>query len=233
LADLASVITAARAIQGLEIPLDGLIANAGVAIPPTLQTRCGIELQFLVNYIGHFLLINQIVDLVRNDVGRIIFASSSASVAHAPQQGIMFDNLGGHRSYKPLLFYGQSKLAVALYAKELSHRLRARRIAVNSVHPGVTRGTGLYRNFTRAKRTAILAARLFGKSATQGAATQVFLAGSPQVAGITGEYWSNCHIVAGNNLLSDRGLSGRLWRVAEQIITAQDISNSKSAQVAA
>jgi WW domain-containing oxidoreductase len=226
LADLASVIAAARAIRGLEIPLDALIANAGVAIPSTLQTRCGIELQFLVNYIGHFLLINQIVDLVRNDCGRIILASGSASITHAPQQGIMFDNLDGHRSYEPLQFYGQSKLAVALYAKELSHRLRARGIAVNSVHPGTTRGTGLYRNFTIPKRMAILAAQLFGKSATQGAATQVFLAGSPRVAGITGEYWSDCRIVAGNILLYDRGLSSRLWNVSEQIIATRSSSAS-------
>lgn len=222
LADLASVITAARTIRGLEIRLHGLIANAGIAIPPTLQTRCGIELQFLVNYIGHFLLINRVVDLVRDDCGRIILSSSSASITHAPQQGIMFDNLDGHRSYEPLQFYGQSKLAVALYAKELSHRLRARRIAVNSAHPGVTRGTGLYRNFTMAKRMAILTAQLFGKSAAQGAATQVFLAGSPQVAGISGEHWSNCRIVAGNNLVSDRRLSRRLWKVTEQIIAAGD-----------
>jgi WW domain-containing oxidoreductase len=145
----------------------------------------------------------------------------------------MFDNLDGTRSYEPLQFYGQSKFAVALYAKELSHRLRARRIAVNSVHPGATRGTGLYRNLRVPKRMAILAAHLFGKSATQGAATQVFLAGSPQAAGITGEYWSNCRIVAGNTLLCDRGLSNRLWKVSEKIIAAQDTSNSKSGQVAA
>ena len=68
----------------------------------------------------------------------------------------------------------------------------------------------------------ILAAQLFGKSAAQGAATQVFLAGSPQVAGITGEYWSNCRIAAGNNLVFDRGLSSRLWKVSEQIIAAHD-----------
>jgi WW domain-containing oxidoreductase len=222
LSDLASVIAAARAIRRLEIPLDGFIANAGVAIPPTLQIRGGIEMQFLVNYVGHFSLINQVVDLVRNDCGRIILSSSSASITHAPQRGIMFDNLDGHRSYEPLQFYGQSKLAVALYARELSHRLRARRIAVNSVHPGITRGTGLYRNFTLAKRMAILTAQLFGKSAAQGAATQVFLAGSPRVAGITGEYWSNCRIVAGNNLVGDRALSRRLWQVSEQIIAAHD-----------
>ena len=55
----------------------------------------------------------------------------------------MFHNLDGHRFYDPLTFYGQSKFAVALYAKELSRRLRGRAIAVNSLHPGATQGTGL------------------------------------------------------------------------------------------
>jgi WW domain-containing oxidoreductase len=221
LADLASVDTAVRTIRDLDVPLDALVANAGVAIPPTLQIRYGIELQFLVNHIGHFFLINQLVDLVRNGSGRIILVASRASITDVPPQGIMFDNLDGHRSYKPLQFFGQSKLAVALYAKELSHRLRARRIAVNSLHPGATRGTGLYRNFAMSKRMAILAAQLFAKSTSQGGATQVFLAGSPQVAGITGEYWSNGQIVSGNPLLSDRDLSRRLWKVSEQIISAR------------
>lgn len=226
LADLASVDAAVRTIRELDVPLDALVANAAVAIPPTLQVRDGTELQFLVNHIGHFFLINQLVDLVRTGSGRIILVAGRASITDVPPQGIMFDNLDGHRSYEPLRFYGQSKLAVALYAKELSHRLRARRIAVNSLHPGTTRGTGLYRNFALSKRMPMLAAQLFAKSTSQGAATQVFLAGSPRVAGITGEYWSNCRIASGNPLLSDRDLSRRLWRVSEQIISARAPSES-------
>jgi WW domain-containing oxidoreductase len=184
-----------------------------------LLRRYGTELQFLVNHIGHFFLINQLVHLVRNGSGRIVLVASRASITDVPPQGIMFDNLDGHRSYKPLKFFGQSKLAVALYAKELLHRLRARRIAVNSLHPGATRGTGLYRNFAMSKRMAILAAQLFAKSTSQGAATQVFLAGSPQVAGITGEYWSNGQIVSGNPLLSDRDLSMSITTFVLAIVT--------------
>lgn len=226
LADLASVAEAIHTIRDLDVPLDAIVANAGVAIPPTLQIRYGIELQFLVNHIGHFLLINQLLDLVRNGSGRIILVAGRASITDAPPQGIMFDNLDGHRSYEPLQFYGQSKLAVALYAKELSHRLRARGIAVNSLHPGATRGTGLYRNFAMSRRMGILAAQLFAKSPGQGAATQVFLAGSPLAAGITGEYWSNCQVVSGNPLLSDRDLSRRLWKLSEQLISARTPSDS-------
>jgi WW domain-containing oxidoreductase len=229
LADLASVDAAVRTIRDLDVPLDALVANAGVAIPPTLRIQYGTELQFLVNHIGHFLLINQLLDLVRNGSGRIVLVAGRASITDVPPEGIMFDNLDGHRSYEPLRFYGQSKLAVALYAKELSHRLRARRIVVNSLHPGATRGTGLYRNFAMSKRVPIIVAQMFAKSTSQGAATQVFLAGSPEAAGITGEYWSDCHIVAGSPLLGDRDLSRRLWKVSAQIVSAWAPSDSLAA----
>src|SRR6266481_2427068 len=142
LADLDSVGAAAKAIRDLQVPLDAIIANAGIGSPSTLQTRYGVELQFLVNHIGHFSLVNQLTDLVRDGTGRIVIVSSSAGVNQAPAEGIMFDNLDGHRFYKPFTFYGQSKLANALFAKELARRLSARGIAVNSIHPGATRGTG-------------------------------------------------------------------------------------------
>jgi len=58
-----------------------------------------------------------------------------------PKEGITFDNLDGRRFYKPFTFYGQSKLATAVFAKELSRRLAGRGIAVNSLHPSATRGT--------------------------------------------------------------------------------------------
>jgi hypothetical protein len=80
-------------------------------------------MQFLVNHIGHFALLNELSDLVRNVTGRIVIVSSSAAVKQAPPEGIMFDNLDGHEFYKPVLFYGQSKLANGLFAKELSRRL--------------------------------------------------------------------------------------------------------------
>jgi WW domain-containing oxidoreductase len=108
LADLDSVAAAAKTIRDLQVPLDAIITNAGIASPSTLQARYGIELQFLVNHIGHFSLVNQLIDLVRNRTGRIVIVSSNASVIHAPPEGIMFDNLDGDRFYDPMTFYGQS-----------------------------------------------------------------------------------------------------------------------------
>jgi WW domain-containing oxidoreductase len=218
LADLDSVAAAAEVIRGLRVSLDAIVANAEVAIPPTLRTRYGVELQFLSNHIGHFALLNQLLDLVRNGTGRIVIVSSSASVIQAPPEGIMFDNLDGHRSYDPMTFYGQSKIAVALYAKELSRRLRRRAIAVNSLHPGATKGTVLRRDLLLSLRVVRSTVQQFMKSAGQRAATGALLAASPCVTGITGEYWSDCQVAEGNPLLNDSELAKRLWQISLQIV---------------
>jgi WW domain-containing oxidoreductase len=220
LADLESVEAAADSILRRSGPLDAVIANAGIANLPTLETRHGIELQFLVNHIAHFALVNRLAAAIRSGTGRIVIVSSDASIKRAPAEGVLFDNLDGRRFYDPSTFYGQAKLAAALYAKELSRRLGPRGVAVNSLHPGSTRGTGFdkYRSSTR--RPCHRLARLFMKSPAQGAATQTLLAASPQVGGITGEYWSDCQIAAGNPLLADLGLAGRLWAASERIVAS-------------
>ncbi len=218
LSELESVGAAADAIRTLEGPLDAVIANAGIAGLPALQTRYGVEMQFLVNHVGHFALLNGLADRVRDGTGRIVIVSADAAIHAAPGEGIMFDNLGGRRFYEPSAFYAQSKLANGLFARELARRLGSRGIAVNSLHPGATRGTGLHRRAALPLRMARSAAGIFMKSAPQGAATQALLAASPLAGGITGQYWANCQIAAGNPLLEDAELAARLWSVAQDIV---------------
>ena len=218
LTDLDSVAAAAEMVRGLHVSLDAIIANAEVAMPSTLRTRYGVELQFFGNHIGHFALVNRLLDLVRNGSGRIVIVSSSASVLQAPPNGIMFDNLDGRRFYDPTTFYGQSKLALALYAKELSRRLRRRAIAVNSLHPGTSKVSGVRHDLLLPLRMVRSTVQLFMKSVGQRAATVALLAASPRVNGITGEYWSDCKVAEGNPLLNDSELARRLWQVSMQII---------------
>ncbi len=233
LADLLSIATAAAAIRALRIPLDAIVTNAGVAYLPTLQTRYGVEQQFLVNYLGHFYLLNELLDLVRNGTGRIVIVSSSSSKNLAPAEGVMFDNLDGHRFYKPSTFYGQSTLSNALHAKELSRRLHSRGIAVNSLHPGATRGTRLNRKLPLPLRFSLRAAQLFMRSASHGAATQTLLAASPRVSGMSGEYWANCQIAQGNPLLENMALARRLWDVSHEILARHTWPAPKILQEAA
>jgi WW domain-containing oxidoreductase len=218
LSDFVSIAQAGAAIRATHAPLDAIVANAGIAKLPALNTRYGVEQQFLVNHLGHFALLNDLAQQVRDSTGRIVIVSSNASLNQAPAEGIMFDNLDGGRLYQPALFYAQSKLANALHAKELSRRLAARGIAVNSLHPGAARGTGFNKTASRLLRFAHSAVGWFRKSAAQAAATQTLLMANPSVAGISGEYWENCQISAGSPLLHDAGLAERLWNVSSEIV---------------
>jgi WW domain-containing oxidoreductase len=208
LTDLESIGAAVRAVRAAAAPLDAIVANAGVANLPSLNTRYGVEMHFLANHIGHFALVNGLADVLRDAGGRAVIVSGGAGVRDAPVEGIMFDNLDGSRFYERSVFHGQSKLANALYAKELSRRLSGRGVAVNSLDPGAARtriNTGIF-------------SRLLAKSPARAAATQTFLAASPQAAGISGEYWADCAISAGNALLDDTVLGRRLWEVSEEIV---------------
>ena len=136
----------------------------------------------------------------------------------------MFDNLDGGRFYDPRTFYGQSKFAVALYAKELSRRLQRRAITVNSLHPGGLKRMAVRQDLMLPLRVVRSTVQLFMRSVGQRAATGALLAASPHVAGITGEYWSDCQVAEGNPLLNDGALARRLWQVSLQII--ERISNA-------
>jgi WW domain-containing oxidoreductase len=223
LSNFDSIATALDTIRRLSIPLDSIVANAAAANLPSLETRYGVERQFLTNHIGHFMLVNGIADLLRDGSARIVMVSSGASISQAPSEGIMFGNLDGHQFYDASIFYAQSKLANALYAKELSRRLAARGIAANSADPGTAR-TGIRKGFFR---------RLFAKNAAQAAATQALLAASPEASGITGEYWWNCKISKGNALLQDAVLAERLWDVSQDILDRQRRGGSATLQRAA
>lgn len=218
LSDFDSISAAVQAISQLSGGLDGIVANAGIARPAALHTRHGVELQFLVNHIGHFALINGLTRLLRDGSARVVVVSSSASQRLAPAEGIMFDNIAGQRFYDPALFYGQSKLANALYAKELARRLRGRGIAVNAADPGAVRGTGLMQHLNWPMRFLQALAGPFMKSAPQGAATAVLLAANPGASGVSGEYWADCRAAQGNPLLEDVALAARLWDLSERVL---------------
>src|SRR5438270_3624103 len=225
LSDLDSVADAAAAIRSAGAPVDAIIANAGTAYLPALQTRYGLEMQFLVNYIGHFALIKQLSQTVRNGSGRIVLVSGALRTVRSADEGIMLDNLDGRRFYEPAAFYRQSKLAVAVYATELARRLRSRGIAVNAVDPGAVAGTQLERHLRRPLLLRSVA-RLLRKNVQRAAATQALLAASPRVTGVSGELWADCRVVAGPRQLSDTTLAARLWELSDAIVDAHTLPDN-------
>jgi NAD(P)-dependent dehydrogenase (short-subunit alcohol dehydrogenase family) len=195
--------------------LDGIIANAGIMALPSLEQKHGLELQFLTNHMGHFLLVTGLTDRLADD-GRVVMLSSEAHRS-APREGIEFDNLSGDRRYGPWRAYGQAKLANLLFARHLAKRFQGTRRTAFAVHPGVI-ATNLFRHMGAPARLAMgIAKPLFLKTVPQGAATQVWAAVHPDAPRHGGEYLADCNVARPSAQGRDVALAERLWTESERI----------------
>ena len=86
LADLRSVSSAIELIKGLNVPIQCIIANAGIMALPTLHQKHGYELQFFTNHVGHFHFVTGLVDSL-TDIGRVVVLSSRAHAYARPWHG--------------------------------------------------------------------------------------------------------------------------------------------------
>jgi len=221
LEDFDSVADCAGRIRQLGVPLDMLVCNAGIMAPPALELVRGLERQFVANHLGHFLLIQRLLDAVRAaPAGRIVMVSSSAH-KWAPTGGIDFGNLTGEKGYDPRVFYGQSKLANALVARELARRLAGSPTTANAVHPGLII-TNIIRYIPRWQQAlAPLLGPLYRsriKTVGQGAATTCFVAAHPDVAGTSGRYFADCALAVPEKAMEDDELAARLWAESEKLV---------------
>ena len=199
--------------------LDVLIANAGIMALPKLEQVNGIEKQFAVNHLGHFLLVQELMPLLGQHKPCRVVVVSSAAHMQAPKSGIEFDNLSGEQGYSPWRAYGQSKLANVLFANELARRLPAGSTA-NSLHPGVIK-TNLGRNMQGIGPLLLgLVMFPFMRSVEQGAATSCYVASHPELAQSSGEYYANTRLAKMSALGRDQALAERLWQVSESMTAA-------------
>jgi NAD(P)-dependent dehydrogenase (short-subunit alcohol dehydrogenase family) len=214
LSDPASVRACVAEVKRAGLRLDALICNAGIMALPERQVAFGIELQLLTNHVGHFILVTGLLDQLADD-GRVVVLSSAAM---APKEGIRFDDLGAERSYRDWTAYGQSKLANLLFAKALARRFAGTRRTANAVHPGVIR-TNLGRNMSGIARFLFgLSGPLLLKSVPQGAATEVYAAVHPAMAGVSGAYLADCNVARCRKDGDDPALAERLWKVTEELV---------------
>ncbi|WP_235015330.1 SDR family NAD(P)-dependent oxidoreductase [Oceanicoccus sp. KOV_DT_Chl] len=219
LSDFDSVVACSQQVQALNKPIDMLICNAGIMELPELEQVYGLERQFVVNYLGHFLLTQKLLPQVQAaEQGRLIMLGSGRYKS-APAEGIQFDNLSGEKNYDPLTAYGQSKLAMSLFARELSVRLGTSTTTANSVLPGVIM-TNLGRHMPTSK---IIMAKLMGwtfmKSVEAGAATTCFTATHPSLAKVSGHVFKDCNPYTPEGPhMNDAELSAKLWDTSMELL---------------
>ncbi|MCA1223838.1 SDR family NAD(P)-dependent oxidoreductase [Streptomyces sp. 8L] len=184
LADLPSVRAFAEEWPDDE-PLHILVNNAGImALPEPTRTPEGHEMQFAVNFLGHYALTRGLHRALAGAGGaRIVCLGSNAHLG-AP---VVFDDLDHRfRPYVPILAYGESKTADILLAVEATRRWADDGILANAVHPGAI-ATNLQQH-TGGLRTPVGRR----KTVEQGAATSVLAAASPLLDGVGGRYFEDC-----------------------------------------
>jgi NAD(P)-dependent dehydrogenase (short-subunit alcohol dehydrogenase family) len=213
-----SIVACAAEVARLGMPLDGLLCNAGIMVLGDLRQVGGLEQHFAVNHLGHFLLVNRLLPQVQAaPQGRVVVVGSSA-YKWAPPAGIEFDNLDGTRDFTANKAYGQSKLANALFSLELARRLEGSTATSNSLNPGAV-DTALWRHYPKWQQALLAPIKGFLlKTPEQGAATQCYVATSPTLAEINGQYFENCNAVVPPPQVRDAALAQRLWATSEELL---------------
>ena len=217
LSEPASVRAAVQTVRDLGLPLDGIIANAGIMALPERTVKHGLELQFLTNHIGHFILVTGVLDQL-TDQGRVVILSSAAHKQTYPE-GIRLDDLSAARGYTPWGAYGQSKLSNLLFARRLATRLPKPGQTANAIHPGVI-ATELSRHMSAAVQGVFhtLGPVFALKSIPQGAATQCYVATHRDAAQHSGLYFADCNPAPTSAHGQDDALAAALWEKTEEIV---------------
>ena len=206
LTDFSSVVECARQIRALTPRIDILMLNAGISLNKLEQVN-GLEKQFVVNHLGHFILVNRVLDLLRSAPQGRVVTVGSGSHTRAPPGGIQFDDLSGKRW--PNKAYAHSKLANGLFSLELAKRLSGTAATSNCLTPGAVH-TNIFRNWSKpVEREA--------KPLEQGAATQCYVATSPQLAKTTGEYFKDCNLAPQSDYQRDPAMAAKLWDVSTEL----------------
>jgi len=215
LASFASVRAFAGAFDERFDRCDVLVNNAGGVLRKRSVTEDGHETQFQVNHLGHFLL----TALLRPRIdaapaGRVIHVSSMGH--NYARSGLDFDDLDfERRKYRGFLVYCHTKLANVLFTRELAKRLDGTPVTANAVHPGwVASNFGREGDMGPLLGAAFVLQKPFAISSEAGARTSVYLASSPDVEGVTGQYFYKCRVRKPSSAALDDAAAARLWDVS-------------------
>ncbi len=204
---LAAVRWLAGQIQADQERLDVLINNAGIGAgprgAPREESADGYELRFTVNYLAPFLLTHLLLPLLRRSApARIV------NVASVGQEPIDFDDVMLEQEYDGLRAYRQSKLAQVMFTFDLAEELAGSGVTVNCLHPASLMNTKMVSetDYFESPMTTV----------EEGAQAVEYLALSPELEGVTGEYFEGTERAKAHPQAYDREARRRLRLLSEQ-----------------
>lgn len=199
-------------------PLHVLIHNAGVILSERRMNSVGIEMTFMVNHLGPFLLQQRLEPLLQSSAPARVIVVASAAHRRA-SRGLNFDDLQFERDYSAVKVYSAAKLANILFTKELAKRLEGSGVTANCLHPGVVR-THLARDGDASGPWGF-AFNYLGflfLSPEKGARTTIHLATADPLEEASGGYYSRCR--PAQPCKAARSVEGarRLWDESERML---------------
>lgn len=216
MADLSTLAEMKRVgrILAQEPQIDVLVNNAGALFNKRQETADGLEMTFALNHMGYFVITN----ILMNKLGPGARIITVASNAHRGAK-LKFDDLQSTRGYVGFPVYSNSKLANILFNRELARRA-PQGVTANALHPGFV-ATRFGDNSGGLMRTVLKVAKPIGAiSPEEGARTIIYLASSPEVAGVTGEYFFECKPATPTAEARNDADARRLWEMSEAIAGA-------------
>jgi len=217
LADFASVRTFAADLLRRVDGIDVLDCNAGGILAKRQVTADGIEAQFQVNHLSHFLLTNLLLDCLRASVPARIVVLSSWGHTQA-KGGLDFDDLQWERrAYRASAAYSASKLMNLLFTFELARRLDGSGVTANALHPGWVATEFAQGGDTFLLGIGTMLGRFLARTPERGAQTAVWLAASPDAAAENGGYFIDCRRKSPAKPALDTDAARRLWEVSAQL----------------
>jgi NAD(P)-dependent dehydrogenase (short-subunit alcohol dehydrogenase family) len=215
LSSQAEVRRLAREVLDLYPRLDVLVNNVGGSWAHRHVTADGFEHTFALNHLAPFLLTNLLLDrLIASAPARVVTVSSGAQAVGR----INFDDLQGERADSGQRAYNQSKLANVMFTYELARRLDGTGVTATVLHPGVVR-TRFGAEDQSAFFTVMLPLmRPFMRTPERGAATSIYLASSPDAAGVTGQYFADRRPRGSNRASHDVAAQARLWQTSADLV---------------
>jgi NAD(P)-dependent dehydrogenase (short-subunit alcohol dehydrogenase family) len=195
--------------------LDVLVNNVGGFWATRHVTADGLERTFALNHLAAFLLTELLLDRLKASApARVVTVSSGAQSLGT----IDFEDLQGERQYSGQTAYNQSKLASVMFTYELARRLAGTGVTATALHPGVVSTRFGAEDPSRIFKVIVPFYRPFMKTPAQGAATSIYLASSPAVDGVTGQYFAGRKPKPSNKASYDLAAATRLWQVSAALV---------------
>ena len=218
LASFASVHQLAAELLADQSHIDVLVNNAGGVLGSRRVTEDGHEMQFQVNHLGHFLLTELLRErIVATKDARVVIVASDAH--KGAKGGLDFHDLeASHGRYRAFRTYYRTKLMNILFARELARRLDGTGVTANSLHPGfVASKFAKESDLSWWGNIGMPLTRPFQITPEKGARTTIHVASSPEVAGITGQYFEKCRVARPAPWAEDDAAAAKLWEISAQL----------------